>query len=304
MGTKMPKEFNVFKSEVFYHAIDVALENSCANGYKREPCYTDALTKELPKILNEIMNKEAQRSGKPPKYRFGSCYVHQKPYVKFGTGFKLRCELGDLLVLVKRTINGNVAFNSALFQLKNAKRKDIFRISGSGGECKQLTLYTKWGNLKIDLKTEQGTIYDIMPHAVSQGGSYMFIRSDRVPAFVVAVPDHEMRTTHIPSLGSYLFDMAEWRCGRSITPKEDVDNRCADNWSRLIWRVIDLLEGVCCSSKEYGNVTRDNGCGSLAFLTGCHEIESIGESENGDSNSDGGFGVLYIEVIDDTSKKW
>lgn len=235
----------------------------------------------------------------PSKYKFGACYVHQKPYVMFGNGFKFRCELGDLLVLVKKKVNGVAAFNSALFQLKKTvHKKDRYSVPICGGEDKQLTLYTKWGRLKIDLKSERGTFYDITPHVVSQGGSYMFIRPDRIPTFVVSVPKREMRTTYIPSLGSYLFDMVEWRCGRSIASKEDLDNRGADGWSRLIWRVIDLLENACCSCKRYGNVTRDNGCGSLAFLRGCHEIESIGESENGNSDPDGSFGVLFIECLD------
>ena len=301
METKMPKEFNVFKSEVFYHAIDKALENSCANGYKREPCYTAALTKELPKILNDIMNEEAKRSGMPPKYRFGSCYVHQKPYVKFDTGFTSCCELGDLLVLVKRTIDGTAAFNSALFQLKKTSNKSQYCVPQKGGDNKQLTLYTKWGELKIDLKSKPQSTerYDITPHAVSQGGSYMFIRLDKPsPKFVVAVPDRKMRISP-PSLGVYLYNMTGWRSGRTIAPQGDVCNGCADDWSRLIWSVIGLLQNeTSCSCKGYGNVTRDNGCGLLSFLTDYSEIYSIGESENRDSETDDGFGVFYIDVLD------
>ena len=298
----MNSGFDLLKSEFFYHAIDKALEESCGKGDGREPCYTAALTQELPKILNKKMDDEKIRTGLAPKFRIGSCYVHQKPYVKFGSEFKLRCELGDLLVIVKRTINGVAAFNSALFQLKKIEGKDMFRVPVSGGEDKQLTLYTKWGRLKIDLKSEQGTVYDIMPHAVLQGGSYMFIRPDQTPKFVVAVPNREMRALP-PSLGVYLSNMVEWRCGRTISPKDDIKQKCADDWSRLIWKVIDLLQGVVSKCKGYGNgtVTRDNGCASLAFLRGCHEIESIGELENGDSDPVGSFGVLYIEEIEDVS---
>jgi len=95
-------------------------------------------------------------------------------------------------------------------------------------------------------------------------------------------------------------------CGRSIAPKNDIKNGCADDWSRLIWKVIELLEKAESNCKGYGEVTRDNGCGSLAFLTGCHEIDSLGESENVDMCDEPdlkGFGVLYIEELDDVTMK-
>ena len=303
MVGKTPKKFDVFKTAIFYPAIDEALDRSCPKGIKREPCYTAVLTKELPKILNDIIDKEAQRSNLPPKYRFGACYVHQKPYVKFGPDFKLRCELGDLLVLVKRIINGSVAFNASLFQLKKTKSKK-HRISENQKENNQLILYTKWGKLKIDLKTEIGTIYDVTPYTVSQGGSYMFVRQDRQnPKFVIAVPNREMETAPPPSLGCYLSNMVEGLCGRAIAPKSDVRQGCADDWSRMIWKVIDLLHGATSKCKEYGNVTRDNGCGSLSFLIECPEIVSIGEVESPNIDENEGFGVLCIEELNNEEKR-
>ena len=304
-------EFDAFKSSVFNSAIDDALEKLCDKVCDREPCYTATLTKELPRILNDIINNKA-RPGVPSKYRVGSCYAHQKPYVKFGTDFKLRCELGDLLVLIKKTINGTAAFNSALFQLKKASDKK-YQVSQNNSGNTQLTLYTKWGKLKIDLKSENATVYDVMPHTVSQGGSYMFVRSDRLhPKFVVATPNRSMGTTPISSvgcysypqsLGNYLSGMVEWLCGRTIAPKDDIKKGCADDWSKLIWRVIDLLEDVSCRCKGYGVVTRDNGCGDLAFLTSYSEIGSFGKSTNEkldeecDVSRDDGFGVLFIEEL-------
>ncbi len=312
----MPNTFNVFKSTVFNPAIDKALETSCVNGVNREPCYTAALAKELPRILNGIITGETKKLGIPPMYRFGSCYVHQKPYVRFGSGFKSRCELGDLLVLVKKTINGVAAFNSALFQLKNIKdtKAKIFQVRPNSSEDKQLTLYTRWGELKIDLKSENTTEYDVTPHSVSQGGLYMFVRSNRQhPKFVVAVPDRNMETTVPPSFGyysypvsfgHYLSRMVKWQCGRAIASKNDTKNGCADDWSRLIWRVIELLENAVSNCNGYGEVKRDNECGSFAFLTVCHEIDSIGESGNVDLSNDPdfkGFGILYIEELDDVA---
>lgn len=315
-ASRKPKTLNVFKSTVFNTAIDEALERSCHKGIKREPCYTAALTEELPKILNDKINNNARETGTHPKYRFGSCYVHQKPYVKFGPHFGLRRELGDLLVLAKRTINGTDALNSAVFQLKRTHGKK-YSIPKCGGEDEQLTLYTKWGKLKIDLKSENTTVYDVTPHAVSQGGSYMFVREDRqCPKFVVAVPDREMETTALPpfgcyqypqSLGVYLAGMVEWHCGRTIASRNDIKKGCADDWSKLMWRVIDLLENVSCSCQGHGVVKRDNGCKDLAFLMGYPEIDSLGESENMKSDSETtsapnetGFGVLYIEELYDS----
>lgn len=306
MPAKKAKTFDVFKSEVFYPAIDAALARICTNGRNREPCYTAALAEELPKILNDTMDEAAKKTGVPPRYRFGSCYVHQKPYVRFGPGFRFRRELGDLLVLVKKSINGVDAFNSALFQLKKTDDKPKLIIRAGSGEEEQLTLYTKWGPLEIDLKTERGVVYDITPHAVSLGGLYMLIRAERKPKFVVAVPDREMNTKPPPSIGCYLSDMVKWHCGRTLATKSDVMCNDADDWSKLIWKVIDLLKDAVSKCKGYGNgsVRRDNGCGSLAFMRDCPELPNFGESENEDSASnDGtGFGVVFIEELDNCSE--
>ena len=65
--------------------------------------------------------------------------------------------------------------------------------------------------------------------------------------------------------------------------------------------MIELIKGAEPSCKGYGKVKRDNECGSLAFLTGCQEIDSIGESDNVDLCDDPalkGFGVFYIEELD------
>ena len=305
-GIKKPEaeEYDIFKSTEWYPAIDKALERSCVNNGRREPCYTAALTSELPRVLNEMIGD----SGCSPRYRFGSCYVHQKPYVRFGQDFKTRCELGDLLVLMKRTIDCVPVFNSALFQLKRLSGKK-FRVSRKGGENTQFSLYTKWGKLKIGMKSESDMVYDIMPHAVSQGASYMFIREER-PQFVVAVPNREMEIAPVQSLGCYLSEMLKWRSGRTIASWDDTRQNCADDWSKLIWKVIDLIKDASCSCKGYGRVTRDNGCGDLAFLMNYLEIDSIGESENMNSDAEmtsdpnvTGFGVLCIEKLDDSEHR-
>ena len=104
--------------------------------------------------------------------------------------------------------------------------------------------------------------------------------------------------------------MVDWHCGRTIASKNDIKKGCADDWSKLIWRVIDLLENVSCSCQGHGVVKRDNGCKDLAFLMGYPEINSLGESENMKSDAETtsapnetGFGVLYIEELYDSEHR-
>ena len=208
---------------------------------------------------------------------------------------------------MKKRNSGSFSYNSALFQLKQADNKINYVIKNNSNEDKQLSLYSNWGILKIDLKSDEQTVYDITPHTVSQGGMYMFIRS-KTPRLVVASPCRNMKVRP-PSLGVYLSNMAEWRCGRSIAGKIDVDGNRADDWSRLIWRVIELVQNAKCKCKGYGNgnVKRDNGCGAFSLISGeipfvknYIEVVSLGEYEDKfETDQETGFGVLFIEQLEE-----
>ena len=72
-----------------------------------EPDYTAALAIEFPKLMNA--------SGKYPTIKFGGCFIHQSPRVKFmGRQNQESCELGDLLVLVRKQTMDGERYNAAL----------------------------------------------------------------------------------------------------------------------------------------------------------------------------------------------
>lgn len=78
----------------------------------QEPDYTAAITLCLPSRLEQILG---------PKVKVGGCFVHQNPIVRFDSQPK-GCELGDLLVLCRKVVDGEQRHNAAQFQLKMSSK--------------------------------------------------------------------------------------------------------------------------------------------------------------------------------------
>jgi len=74
-----------------------------------EPSHTAAIVSKFPGLMNRHWGGA----------KFGGCFIHQSPYVNFkAKNRKRRCEVGDLLCLCKKTVDGKVRYNATLFQLK------------------------------------------------------------------------------------------------------------------------------------------------------------------------------------------
>ena len=91
--------------------------NAKKNGWTmREPDYVAALTTEFPKRI----------AGLIPGVRYGGCFIHQRPLITFTStidGNQHRCELGDLLIICRKTVDGKERYNAALLQFKKANSK-------------------------------------------------------------------------------------------------------------------------------------------------------------------------------------
>lgn len=195
------------------------------NGGKKlqEPDYTAILATKFPKLINA--------SGIYPKIKFGGCFIHQSPMVKFDSHHKHKfCELGDLLVLVRKQTKDGDRFNAAILQLKMSDKNPA--CLKKDGDKKQLYLYEKWPEFEIVRSKKK---YDILPKAVHQGALYCMI-DKKTPWIYMAEPMIEM--SYANSLGMFLNNMIKWQAGRSISD----DSYCAgtDEWSRLVWDLIRL----------------------------------------------------------------
>jgi len=77
-----------------------------------EPAYAAALAIEFPNLMNARKRFS--------NVSFGGCFIHKKPKVEF-LGNK-RCELGDVLVLLRKKTRDDTRYNAALIQLKKGKK--------------------------------------------------------------------------------------------------------------------------------------------------------------------------------------
>ena len=252
-----------------------------------EPKYTEVLSVEFPNALGKSKKL-------PRNIRFGSCFIHQSPKAEFVSIHKhKRCELGDLLIFVrKKTIDGE-RFNAALVQLKKSTSKTI--TLKDDGDLKQLFLYEQWPCFSISQLDHQ---YNIFPKTVTKGGVYSIIleKSGVFSQIYYSTPMSSMKCDRNKTFGRFLANMIDWEVGRTVADEKNEDT---DEWSRLIWDTIRLVE-----HKTFNANSRLAGHSksSINFLQMMlNDSLSDGEitpSENKSNNeeSDSGFGILFVDV--------
>lgn len=263
---------------------------TAAQGKKlQEPDYTASLSIGLPNIL--------KKSGKlPSNIKFGGCFTHQSPLAKFASAHKqMSCELGDLLILIRKKTTDGEIYNAALVQLK---RSDNHIISiKSDGELKQLYLYKHWPCFSVEQLLSQ---YNVFPKTVTKGGVYGIIHEKSNNAFQIytSEPMSTMQCNKNFTFGKFIVNLIDWQAGRTIA---DEYNKDSDEWSRLIWDIIRLVEhklfnannssfaGQSKSTIDFfqsmlNNSFMDDGS-KYTFQTNDNP-----ESENS------GFGILFVDV--------
>ena len=292
------------------HRIDreLVVEVPKLMGNKKEPTYTASIVLSLAQVVENVY-----RSIKP-NIRTAGCYVHQKPKVSFVSRNNqstkiLRRELGDLLVVVRDMIDGEERYNAALFQLK---KRNGDKVDVESGQCE---LLRDWPPLWFK---NVRNVYDITPKHPSPGAQYMIVDNSGgcdwplIPFFWVAPPKSKINPAEYDrcaaSFGHYLDGLVNWRTGRPIHGNEAGPK---DEWSRLVWDIIDDIKDV--SLNNLGVKSMPNGqtriCSDMSLFLQNYSLP--GELKklnvwNGDDICDAdsnhlpegfeGFGFVYIDL--------
>lgn len=248
-----------------------------------EPKYTEALAIGLPRTLYNHPKF-------PSNIRFGGAFIHQSPLAKFASVHKqMSCELGDLLVFVrKKTIDGE-RFNAALVQLKRTQSPTVSIKDDSAS--KQLFLYENWPCFNVK---QIGYQYNIFPKVVTEGGVYGIIheKSGSFSQIYISEPMSSMHCDRDKTFGRFIANIIDWEAGRTVS---DEFNKDADEWSRLIWDIIRYV-----FHKTFkGRNTQFSGQSksTIDFLQAMlKEPLAYEDNKDGKDESDSGFGILFIDV--------
>jgi hypothetical protein len=265
---------------------NVYAQRTRTNYELQEPDYTAALAIELPRLLNK-------KKKDFPNITFGGCFIHQSPMVTFASPhIARRCELGDLLVILRKRTKDDIRYNAALVQLKKSDRNPVTMTDD--GDLKQLHLYEKWPEFTMSTTQEK---YNVFPKTVTQGALYCIIKRNPELMLYMAEPMSMMEYSSEMTFGRFIRDAIHWQTGRTIS---DEANKDLDKWSKLIW---DLIHHS--GKKEF---RRRNICyhrlrcsdDFLDFMVGegfdggtpMNEDVSVGDNE------ETGISILFIDIND------
>ena len=248
----------------------------------REPEYNAAFVLELPQRINSI--------GLFKNVRFGGCFIHQSPIASFTgkNGSPARCEIGDLLVITRTTIDGDDRFNAALIQWKVATSFPC--VLASPGELNQLDLYEHWPVFSLSSK---GGTFDIYPKTVTPGAQYGLIRPGAQTVINCMIPSSCLDLMDSVSFARFIINMMKWHTGRPF----DIDSaNSSDAWSCFINKLISAslskvftLKRISKSGHK-GKFPRAN----LDFLSFLLDEETIKLDDN-DLDKDA-ISILYINM--------
>lgn len=268
---------------------EVYARRTSANYDLQEPDYTVALAIEFPRLLNETTAF--------PNIRFGGCFIHQSPMVTFSSSHVARrCELGDLLVLLRKRTMDDTRYNAALVQLKKSDKNPVTLTDD--GDLKQLHLYENWPIFTMSSTHLQ---YDVFPKVVTQGALYCIIKRNPELMFYMAEPMSTMEYSGEMTFGRFIRDAIHWQTGRAIS---DETNKDSDKWSKLIW---DLIRRS--GEKEF---RRKNNCyhrlrcsdDFLDYMVGegFDDGTPVNEDMNVGDNEETGISILFIDIDDRENK--
>lgn len=272
-------------NDTIQEAVTNIIKKKKARNYElEEPDYTVALAIELPRLLNE-------KKKDFPGITFGGCFIHQSPKVTFNIPHvgESCCELGDLLVLLRKRTTDDTRYNAALVQLKKSENNPV--ALKDKGDLKQLHLYENWPVFTMSSTHLQ---YDVFPKTVTQGALYCII--NRYPLLILhmAEPMSTMEYSGEMTFGRFIRDTINWQTGRSIS---DETNKDKDEWSRLIW---DLIQNVQNKVIHKGVFTRTNvGYNGHSKLSD----DFLEFMLNSDENVDNTISDYLYHSLDDKMKK-
>ena len=258
-------------------------EKRVKNYQLEEPDYTAALSIEFPRLLNE--------TGAFPNVRFGGCFIHQSPMVTFSSShFARRCELGDLLVLLRKRTKDDIRYNAELVQLKKLDRSPI--VLGDDGDLKQLYLYEKWPEFTMSTTHEK---YDVFPKTVTQGALCCIIKQNPEFMLYMAEPMSTMEYSSEMTFGRFIRDAIHWQTGRTISDEKHKDS---DEWSRLIWDLIHRSAIIKFRRRNIGyhRLRYSDDFLDIMVSEGFDGKIPVNEDMNVGDNEETGISILFIDI--------
>ncbi|MCQ2181816.1 MAG: hypothetical protein MJY89_00180 [Bacteroidales bacterium] len=247
----------------------------------REHDYVAALTTEFPKRI----------SGLIPGVRYGGCFIHQKPIISFTStidGSRHSCEIGDLLIICRKNVEGEERYNAALLQFKKANRKSLTIHKRS--ERAQLEVYEFWPQFTIPNIPGQ---FDVQPKTVNLGAQYALIyeSAGQYHSMYAHIPQTSMSFSSDLTLGRFINDLMDWQDGRTINKESKKDE---EEWSRLIWDLVGTLKTVVMNSRADFFDQKPRSSGEFFDLM-CNADPFILDPKNVEENADRGISLLFID---------
>jgi hypothetical protein len=269
---------------------NVYAQRTRTNYELQEPDYTAALAIEFPRLLNETKAF--------PNVRFGGCFIHQSPMVTFTNAHVARrCELGDLLVLLRKRTKDDIRYNAVLVQLKKSDRNPVTLTDD--GDLKQLHLYEKWPEFTMSTTQEK---YNVFPKTVTQGALYCIIKRNPELMLYMTEPMSMMEYSSEMTFGRFIRDAIHWQTGRTIS---DEANKDSDKWSKLIWDLIhrSAIKKFKRTNIDYHRLRCSDDFLDFMVNEGFDGGIPVNENMNVGDNEDTGISILFIDIADRENKE-
>lgn len=212
----------------------------------QEPDFTAALSSVLPVLLNREISLS--------HIKFGGCFIHQKPKVKFHsskvTGNCKGCEAGDLMILCRQIIDGEERYNAVIFQIKMHEAPFAKpHVITAHNELIQKELYSFWPAFDIT-NGEKTTKFDILPKTITPAAQYMMVRrTGPRTIFSTSYPDSPIELDKYENIGRCVYELVKWQTGRPITSPDEPNK---DEWSKFIWEIVDISKRSVYNRKNVG----------------------------------------------------
>lgn len=197
------------------------------------------------------------------KFSVTGIYCHQRPIVDINESNSP--ELGDILfVYIYTDRKGKTKRNSLLLQAKMSQKESHYVPST---EMHQLKLYMEWPDFSYKKAGAlTGVSRSVQPKAIHDGAQYLLIDDHPVTGLAgsvgtfpmgCAIPDRTLQLND--DLTNELLEFMKFKAGRSF---EEDKNRTKDDWTQVVWDLLDLAQGKATRRMNAGYTSFPRGVSS------------------------------------------